>query len=135
MQDNLLSRKILWYLYHTVNSCKNHLKIVLTETNCNPCWQSKPMRGGFSRYIGSRPEGPRRDPWISEGPLSHRHFILIDFSIFWGYFQLFFVYGRPSFHYITYIYCLTCPNFASSCLKIPIEFISGLIGPQFWETT
>ena len=64
------------------------------------CQWSGPMSGaGVSHYISLGSGEPRRAMWISEGPHSLSHI------------------SRPSFHYITYIYSLSGPNFASSCLK------------------
>jgi hypothetical protein len=55
--------------------------------------ETGPMRGlGFSRYIGPGPGIPRRDMWISEGPIALAIDVLFWTFPFLGYFQLFLVY-------------------------------------------
>ena len=89
---------------HTVTVCNITLHMIQVPVKIYIGQWPGPMRGGFSRYIGPRPRGQRRDLWISEGRLSfsYRRFILIFFSWYFNFFLVYlpFVLILPS--YFTY---------------------------------
>jgi hypothetical protein len=85
-------RQILPFSFVYSDCCRNmdrtnlfdEIKVLVWDRHKGAAWfnllkGSGPMRGGFSRHIGSGPEEPIRGLWISEVPrcLSHIRFILI----------------------------------------------------------
>jgi len=78
--------------------------------------KTRPMRGGFSRYIGLEPGEPRRGLWISEGPTKQETPCYINWLC-------------VSLSCIKYMYMLSGHSAAQE-IKHLWKVTSGFIGPQ-----